>query len=196
MTLADRFTSVRLILAPAFFAVYFLPRFFSAHIIPAYTVPVLLIIFIVSEVTDLLDGIVARKMAEVSDFGKLYDPFADTLTQITYFLCFVIDGILSPLLFLLVLYREFSILFLRNLMLKKGIALGARMSGKVKTVFYISAASLALLVSCAMRLGLGGEFLVWLAVAAKVVFLLAVIIAVTSFIEYVFVYIKTPKKAL
>jgi phosphatidylglycerophosphate synthase len=38
----------------------------------------------------MLDGMIARKQGEVSDFGKLYDPFADTLTQITYFLCFVI----------------------------------------------------------------------------------------------------------
>ena len=195
MTLADRFTSVRLILAPAFFIVYLLPGFFPSNVTASSTVPLLLIIFILSEVTDLLDGIIARKMAEESDFGRLYDPFADTLTQITCFLCFVIDGILPALLFLLMLYREFSVLFLRNLMLKKGIAMGARMSGKIKTVSYIVAASLALLVTCSIRLGLKGEFCIWLALAAKVVFLLAVIIAVISFIEYVIFYVKTPKKS-
>ena len=36
----------------------------------------------------MIDGMVARKRKEVSEFGKLYDPFADTLTQITYFFCF------------------------------------------------------------------------------------------------------------
>ena len=182
MTLADKFTSVRLILAPLFFIIYLFPVFFPSNG-AMWTVIVLWVIFVLSEITDLLDGIIARKMAEGSDFGKLYDPFADTLTQITYFLCFVIDGILSPVLFLLVLYREFSVLFLRNLMLKKGITLGARMSGKIKTVSYIVAASLALLVTSGKRLGIQGDFNIWLSLAANVVFALSVIIAVTSFIE-------------
>ena len=159
MTLADKVTSARLILAPVFFVVYLLPRFFPSifAVLPPpdgenvlfigalWTVPVLWILFIVSEITDMLDGMIARKQGEVSDFGKLFDPFADTLTQLTYFFCFVIDGILPSFLFLAVLYREFSILFIRNLMLKKGIALGARMGGKIKTVTYVLSGALALL---------------------------------------------------
>jgi len=202
MTLADKLTSTRLVLAPIFFVIYLLPRFFPSifavtpppgeenlrFIGAPWTVPVLWIIFLVSEITDMLDGMVARKWGEGSDFGKLYDPFADTLTQLTYFFCFVIDGILSPLLFLAVLYREFSILFIRNLMLKKGVALGARMGGKIKTVTYVLAVALALLASSALRLGLDGGFYRVLAMTASVVFVISVIIAVLSFFDYVGVY--------
>ena len=195
MTVADKVTSMRLILAPLFFIIYLLPHFFPANFSvygAPWTVPVLWILFIVSEITDMLDGIIARKRGEVSEFGKLYDPFADTLTQITYFFCFVIDGILPPLLFLAVLYREFSILFVRNRMLKKGVVMGARMGGKIKTVTYIMAGGLALLASSVLRLGMSKGLYRILTMAAGIVFIVSVIIAVVSFLDYVFVCLKTP----
>ena len=205
MTLADKVTSTRLIIAPVFFVVYLLPRFFpsvfatASHSIEGnslfigapWTVPVLWALFVVSELTDMLDGMIARKRGELSDFGKFFDPFADTLTQITFFFCFVIDGILPPLLFLAVLYREFSILFVRNLMLKKGIALGARMGGKIKTVTYIMSGGLALLASSVLRLGINGRFYRGLTLAATTVFIISVIIAVISLFDYISVYRKT-----
>jgi CDP-diacylglycerol--glycerol-3-phosphate 3-phosphatidyltransferase len=199
MTLADKVTSVRLILAPAFFVVYLLPGVISSFFaLPSvgwsggavWSVPVLWMIFVVSEITDMLDGLIARKRAEVSDFGKLFDPFADTLTQISYFLCFIIDGILPPLLFLAVLYREFSMLFVRNLMLRKGIAQGARLGGKIKTVTYILAGALALLASSLVRLGFDGELFGYLVFAARVVFGFSVVLAIVSFLDYVRVYRK------
>jgi len=207
MNLADKITSIRLILAPIFFIVYLLPRFFPSlfamippqggenltYIGASWTVPALWILFLLSEFTDFLDGIIARKRGEMSDFGKLFDPFADTLTQITYFFCFVIDGILPPLLFLAVLYREFSILFVRNLMLRKGIALGARMGGKIKTFTYVLAGGLALLASSVVRIGFGGGVYRGLTLAAEVVFIVSVVIAVVSFFDYLSVYIKASK---
>ena len=195
MTVADKVTSMRLILAPLFFIVYLLPHFFPATFSMgsvSWTVPVLWILFIVSEITDMLDGIIARKRGEESEFGKLFDPFADTLTQITYFFCFVIDGILPSFLFLAVLYREFSILFVRNRMLKKGVVMGARMGGKIKTVTYVMAGALALLASSVVRLGMGAGLYRILTMAAGAVFIVSVVIAVVSFLDYVFLCMKTP----
>ena len=208
MTLADRITFVRLVLAPVFFIIYLLPRFFPSifavtsplidgnivFVGAPWTVPVLWFIFLGSEFTDMLDGMIARKRGEMSDFGKLFDPFADTLTQITYFFCFVIDGILPPLLFLAVLYREFSILFIRNLMLKKGIAMGARIGGKIKTITYVLAGALALLASSVIRLDIGTGFYREITFAAVIVFIISVVFAVISFIDYLSVYIKTPQQ--
>jgi len=156
--------------------------------------PILWVLFIVSEVTDLLDGKIARKRGEVSDFGKLYDPFADTLTQLTLFLCFVVDGILPAVLFLLVIYREFGILFIRNLLLKRGITLAARMGGKIKTVTYIAAAGMALLAASVIRLEWGGELYRWLHIAAIVVFAIAVIVSIVSFIDYFIIFLKNSEK--
>jgi CDP-diacylglycerol--glycerol-3-phosphate 3-phosphatidyltransferase len=166
----------------------------------AWTVPVLWLIFIVSELTDMLDGMVARKQGQVSDFGKLFDPFADTLVQLTCFFCFILDGILPVPLFLLVLYREFSILFVRNLMLRKGVAMGARMGGKIKTVTYIAAAAAALLASSIRRLGFfpeAGNARIFSAVsmAATAIFALSVVLALFSFVDYVRVFRKSSPQA-
>ncbi|MDR0582966.1 MAG: CDP-diacylglycerol--glycerol-3-phosphate 3-phosphatidyltransferase [Treponema sp.] len=190
MTLATKFTFVRLGLAPVFFIVYLLPRFSPAWFEkgPAWTVPALWLIFIVSELSDMLDGMIARRRNEVSDFGKLFDPFADTLMQITCFLCFVLDNIFPAILFLLVLYREFSILLIRNLMLKKGVAMGARLGGKIKTVTYIIAGAAALLTASLRRLALFESLQNYFKTGAVIVFLISVIFSIVSFFDYLSVY--------
>jgi CDP-diacylglycerol--glycerol-3-phosphate 3-phosphatidyltransferase len=185
MTIADKITSVRLILAPVFFAVYLQPPLMGSQ---PLTVSVLWGLFIVSEITDLIDGKVARKRGEVSDFGKLFDPFADVLVRISYFLCFVLDGILPAAFLLLVLYREFGILFIRILMMKKGVAMGARRGGKIKAVAYVIAGIAALLASCAERLGLDVRVYTVLRVSASVIFVISVVLALASFADYIKVY--------
>jgi CDP-diacylglycerol--glycerol-3-phosphate 3-phosphatidyltransferase len=194
MTLATKFTLLRVVLAPVFCIIYLLPgllpAWFTAPRGAAWTVPVLWFIFIVSELSDMFDGMAARRRNEVSDFGKLFDPFADTLMQITCFLCFVIDGIFPAILFLLVLYREFGILFIRNLMLKKGVAMGARLGGKIKTVSYITAGAVALLAASVQRLGMFEFLYPWLKTGAVVVFFISVILSVVSFFDYFSVYRK------
>jgi CDP-diacylglycerol--glycerol-3-phosphate 3-phosphatidyltransferase len=199
MTTADKITSVRLYLAPVFFIIYCLPGCVLPFGLSAllfsggsgWTVPVLWALFIVSELTDLFDGQVARRQKQAGDFGKLFDPFADVLVRITYFLCFVIDGILPVALFLIVLYRELGIQFVRNLMMKKGVAMGARWGGKIKAVTYMIAGALALAASSAARLGLAPALYAGFRIAALVVFALSVVFALTSFGDYVSVYRKT-----
>jgi CDP-diacylglycerol--glycerol-3-phosphate 3-phosphatidyltransferase len=177
-----------------------LPKFFPSLFVhgSVWTVPVLWIIFTVSEITDYFDGLAARKLNQTSDFGKFLDPFADTLMQITCFLCFVIDGvfpggILPVILLLLVIYREFGILLVRNLMLRKGITLAARMGGKIKTVSYITAAGAALFAASLQRLSISAlEFLIPIfRIGALIIFMISVIISVISFIDYILIYRKT-----
>jgi len=196
MNLANKLTFIRIVLAPVFFTVYMLPRFCQSWFADRadWTIPVLWFIFIVSEVTDYLDGKAARKRGEVSSIGKLFDPFADTLMQLTCFLCFVIDGIFPAFLFLLIIYREFSILFLRNLMLTKGSALGARMGGKIKTVAYIIAAGAALLAVSIQRLKIMEDYLPFVKTGAIVIFTISVIASIVSFIDYLLIYRKTERK--
>jgi CDP-diacylglycerol--glycerol-3-phosphate 3-phosphatidyltransferase len=195
MSLANKLTFLRLILAPIFFIIYLLPNFIQEWFIhgAAWTIPVLWFIFIVSEITDYFDGLAARKRNEISDFGKFFDPFADTLMQITCFLCFVIDGILPAALFLLVIYREFGILFIRNLMLKKGITLGARLGGKIKTVSYIVAASAALLTISLQRLVIFDFLFPYFKTGTVIIFIISVTISIVSFIDYLLIYLKTEK---
>jgi CDP-diacylglycerol--glycerol-3-phosphate 3-phosphatidyltransferase len=201
MNLANKLTFLRVILAPVFFIIYLLPRFVPAWGV-VWTVPALWIVYIVSEITDYFDGLAARKLKETSDFGKLFDPFADTLMQITCFLCFIIDhifpaGILPSVLLLLVIYREFSILFIRNLMLKKGVTMGASMGGKIKTVTYIIAIGAALFTASIHRLAVLENLYPYFQIGALIIFLISVIISIVSFIDYLLIYnkAKEPKAA-
>jgi CDP-diacylglycerol--glycerol-3-phosphate 3-phosphatidyltransferase len=196
MSLANRLTFLRIILAPLFFILYLLPVYFPS-LFPygaAWTIPFLWIIAIVAQLTDLFDGMAARKHNEVSDFGKFFDPFADTILQLTGILCFVIDGIFPAFLFLLVIYREYSILFIRNLMMKKGIAMGARISGKIKTVTYIIAEAVALMAGSIQRLGKFEFLFPIFKNIAIAIFIVAVTVAIVSFFDYYSVYRRATAK--
>jgi CDP-diacylglycerol--glycerol-3-phosphate 3-phosphatidyltransferase len=184
MTLADKVTASRLVFAPCFFGIYLFAR-------APWTVPALWALFFITEITDLIDGKIARSRKEVSDFGKLFDPLADTLTWITFFFCFVTDRILPALPFLIILYREFGILFLRNLMLRKGTAMGARRGGKIKAFAYMFTGIASLLVSSLGRLGIEVPFFGVLRAAALGFFVLSALISLVSFVDYVVVYKKT-----
>jgi CDP-diacylglycerol--glycerol-3-phosphate 3-phosphatidyltransferase len=192
MTLADKVTTIRVILSPLFFILYLAPEFFPAWPGPQtpWTIASLWFIFFISELTDLLDGVIARRRHEVSDFGKLYDPFVDVLVRVTYFLCFVITGILPVIPLLIILYREFGILFLRILMMKKGIAMGARKGGKLKAVAYMFTGIAALLAVSAKSLELNTLFTIFRNTAAGL-FIVSTIISVLSFIDYIGVYRRT-----
>ena len=103
-----------------------------------------------AELTDFLDGFYARKNNEVSDFGKLFDPFADVILHLTTMICYMFTfgsegGYMYPVLFMLLMIREFSQNFLRMVAAKQGVAIAARKGGKLKTVVYIVSGFYALL---------------------------------------------------
>ncbi len=139
MNLADKITLSRIILAPFFFF------FIKAEFIPRQpAIIVLWILFAWMEISDLIDGKIARSSNHVDSFGKLFDPFADVISRVTYFLAFASIGIMPLWVLLIVMYREFGILFLRALLALKGTAMGARPGGKLKAGSYMVAGLLSL----------------------------------------------------
>lgn len=63
-----------------------------------------LIILLLSGATDIVDGIIARKYNMISDFGKIFDPIADKLTQMAMLFCLVsrFNYMMIPLIFLVI----------------------------------------------------------------------------------------------
>jgi len=135
MYLANFISATRIFLSPLFFLLYFRPSYF--FISSKQAILILAPLFIALQFTDFLDGFIARKFHIVSDFGKLFDPFCDVILNIVVLFSFTLDGLLPPMFFLVILYREFFILFVRLLAMKKGLVIGAKMLGKIKTVLYI-----------------------------------------------------------
>ena len=78
-----------------------------------------------AELTDYFDGHYARKLNDVSDFGKMFDPFADVFLHLSMFTCFVFSGYMPVVCYVLILYREFSQNFLRMVAAKQGTAIAA-----------------------------------------------------------------------
>lgn len=196
MNLANFFTASRIFLAPFFLVLYFLPEWtgFDSRLSMIIIIP----LFTFMEFTDFLDGYFARKTKTVSDFGKLFDPFADVLANLTVLLCFVIAGYLPILLFIVILYREMSIMFVRMLASRNGVAIGARKGGKIKTVMYIVAAGFSLAVEASIRfavmLPVSIEVLKWISIG---LYCVAVILAILSFIDYLVHFsasLRTAKK--
>jgi len=152
MGLANRITVFRIALAPVFAGL------FSAWF--AWRDPVWLwlvgSVFLVSEVSDILDGWVARKFKQTSDLGKLLDPFSDVISRLTIFACLLLAGVAPLWFFLIVLYRELSMTFLRLLMVQRGVVQAASTGGKLKAWLYFFA-SLAGLVHVTFPAWMSGE---------------------------------------
>lgn len=87
-----------------------------------------------SGLTDIIDGIIARKCHMVSDFGKAFDPVADKLTQIAVLVCLVtrFRWMLLPLI-LLVVKEVFAAVSGLLVIRKTGKVLGAVWHGKATT---------------------------------------------------------------
>jgi CDP-diacylglycerol---glycerol-3-phosphate 3-phosphatidyltransferase len=186
MNLADALTASRLVLAPIFFLMFMHGQ--SLGVTGVVLALVLWSLFILIELSDLLDGLAARTMKSVSAFGKLFDPFADVLARITYFVCFAWTGLMPLWILLIILYREFSILFLRMLLAEKGIAMGARPGGKTKAVAYMAAGFLSL-VSWSIT------HMAWQEPAffpglVYGLYVLAALLSLASFVDYLFHYRK------
>jgi CDP-diacylglycerol--glycerol-3-phosphate 3-phosphatidyltransferase len=182
MRVADKFTLVRIIFAPVFLALYFLSFHAGKFSVPAFAALIVLLGF--AEFTDFLDGFFARKFSEVSDFGKVFDPFADVFLHITTFACLTFSGYMPLILFMLILYREFSMNFIRMLAAQKSVAIGARKGGKVKTVMYVVSGFFSLVLEFCGRLGLVDPFTSVFYKVGVALFAVCVLLSYLSFADY------------
>ena len=144
----------------------------------------LIIVFAAIELTDLLDGMLARKLNQTSDLGKVLDPFADSLSRLTYFLCFAFAGIMPIWIFVVVLYRDLSVSFIRLLMAKSGVVMPARLSGKLKAVVYAAAGAAGVLFYFFLKSGLLPEIIIPLRMIVTLLLYAVGAIAVWSLIDY------------
>jgi len=189
MNIANFFTATRVIAAPFFILLYYLPRY--AGISEQTALLIIIPLFVYMEFTDFLDGFYARKLKQVSDFGKLFDPFADVVANLTVLLTFMLSGYVPVPLFIIILYRELSILFLRMLARGNGITIAAKKGGKIKTVCYITAEGFTLLIELLIAFSLTGESTVhMLIVANKILYGVAAVLSVGSFFDYLTSYRK------
>lgn len=145
MNLPNKLTMFRLILVPFFVAVLLAPALPHHYLIAA-------ILFAVASYTDHLDGMLARKNNQITDFGKFMDPLADKVLVISALVCFVELHLANVWMVLLIIAREFMVTSIRLVAADKGQVIAANNWGKAKTVSQIIAILVVLLLQYFLEL--------------------------------------------
>lgn len=125
MTLANKLTISRIILTPIFMFFLFTKGVWGKSLALA--------IFCLASVTDLLDGYIAKRDNQVTDFGKLMDPIADKILILAAFLAFVEMELVPAWMVVIIIFREAAITGLRVFALTKGKVIPADEGGRHKT---------------------------------------------------------------
>lgn len=128
MTLASKITLVRV----AFIPLYMVLMYLSGGVSGLW-MWLALAVFIIASLTDYVDGQIARKCNQVSDFGKFLDPLADKLLTIAAMVMFCQWQMFPAWALMIVLTREFAVTGLRLVAVGKGVVIAAGQSGKIKT---------------------------------------------------------------
>lgn len=190
MNLPNKLTVIRLVMAPFFFVAFFLSDLVPS-VNPYLYCALLVLMYIVMELTDLLDGKIARRRKLVTDLGKVLDPFADVICHLTFFTCLLASNIMPVWAYIFVLWREFAQSFTRMLMMGKGKAMAANIFGKAKTCLY----ALACICGFAYRIltvfKVEGSFWKTFDTVLLVLFALTAISSVASYLIYVRAIIKS-----
>lgn len=107
----------------------------NLHSSSQYFLYTIAIIFIISMVTDFLDGYFARKNNQITIFGKLFDPLADkiTITITLIFLSYFQYTYIYILIFMII--RDLIVDGSRNIFAKNNLKIEASIYGKLKTLF-------------------------------------------------------------
>ena len=128
MTTASKITLIRVAFIPVFMVFMYL-----SGGMPGPWLWAALALFIIASLTDYVDGYIARKYNQVTDFGKFLDPLADKLLVIAAMTILTEWGKFPAWALMIVLTREFAVTGLRLVAVQKGTVIAAGWSGKVKT---------------------------------------------------------------
>lgn len=120
-------TILRIIITPFFLATILMESLPHRFLIAC-------IIFSVASITDAVDGYLARKNNQVTNFGKFLDPIADKILTTSALLAFMSMGLCNIWIVMLVLTREFAIASVRMIAASNGVVIPANIWGKIKTI--------------------------------------------------------------
>ena len=138
MSTANIITISRILFVPVF--LYFLVNISSANYdwISA-------VLFLLISLTDFLDGYVARKYKQVTNFGKFLDPLADKILIVSALVVLVSLGRMSAITTVVIIAREFMVTSIRLVASGEGTVISASLFGKLKTISQIVAVTAVLL---------------------------------------------------
>lgn len=141
---------------------------FAVHYLVNNQYLIAIVFICISGLTDVLDGAIARKFNFITNFGKLIDPLADKITQLSLLGTLVLKGIIPLWILVIVLLKEATMVAGASFLYGKELVVSSKWYGKAATVLFY----LAIIVSMILKdfhietqLGL---FLYYIAVAMTI----------------------------
>ncbi len=145
MNTPNKLTIIRILLVPIMLIVYLINIPGNIFGIPLSAI-IIDIIFIIGALTDKVDGYLARKNNQITNFGKFLDPIADKILVISAMLILIQMGNLPAWIPIIIITREFAVSGYRLIAVQEnGEVIAANKWGKIKTVTQMIAIILAFL---------------------------------------------------
>ena len=144
------------------------------------------VLFIIASFTDLLDGKIARKNNEVSDYGKVMDAIADKILVNGVLIILAYNHDIALIIPVIVVLRDTVVDAIKMLVGNKSSAVGASIYGKIKTIVMMCGITLVLL---------GNLPLEYFGIALdQGLIIIATILSIYSGLNYYFMYKDTITK--
>jgi CDP-diacylglycerol--glycerol-3-phosphate 3-phosphatidyltransferase len=178
MNLALKITLFRVCAAPVFVFLFVMSEGSSKPLLWSAIFVAALI-----EISDAIDGEIARRYNHVTDIGKILDPLADSLSRISCFLAFFKLEYAHIAMIMIFFYRDSIVSTIRILAASRNHILGARSSGKIKAIAQAIAIFGVLLTLLASAYGIPLYFETGTIITAFMSF--AVIVTLYSLIDYI-----------
>lgn len=127
LNVPNQLTIARMVITPVFLALLLWESLPHRFLIAA-------LVYSAAAITDAIDGKLARKNNQITNFGKLLDPIADKILTTSALLGFMMMGLCNIWIVMIVLTREFTVSSIRMIAAADGVVIPANFWGKLKTV--------------------------------------------------------------
>ena len=186
MNLPNKITVSRIVLSIILLIMMVFPFYQIGYTFPMYLVAgkieislkyiICAILFMIASLTDFLDGYLARKRGEVTDFGKVMDAIADKILVNGLLIVLAVDGYLPVVVPVIIITRDTFVDSIKMAAGSGGHAVGASILGKIKTCCMMFGLTFMLLSNLPFEL-------VGIRVAEALI-ILATVLSVVSGIQY------------
>lgn len=134
------------------------------------------VLFVIACISDIIDGIIARKRHLVTDLGKFLDAIADKILVNSVLVIFASNGMVSPFVAVVVICRDIVVDAIRMIASTKGKVIPAGLIGKLKTIFMMVGLTLVFFKNLPFELfGLD---------VANFIIIIATVLSIFSMIKY------------
>ncbi len=134
------------------------------------------ILFIIASITDTIDGYLARKYHQVTDFGKMMDAIADKILVDSVLIILSSTGFVQPMITVVIVVRDLVVDSLKMAASSNGKVIAAIKSGKIKTI--------CLMVGITLTLFYNLPFELWNLKVSDFLLIVAAVLSLVSGIQY------------